>query len=702
MDRYRVRVVGISLLLALFGIASGQAAAVGWREKVAPSLLALVDQRVEEERPVLVVVDLEGAGAGGPLASDYALASHRISLDLVQAGSLATLKEWTGLEPPLVSRQAGQDLWEKGTSYVHQWRGVLVQVNVRDLPALAAVGFVIQIVDASGTLPLALPTLSESASGPAGAATPTEGLSALLAGKTVPVNDLLRWIEEQRWAVVDAGTASALAVEALAPLVPGSSSLTGSAYSVAALALPSSGAATSGFLEWILSSEGSVGAWKGLLSRSQLYLLLDGLLMTGADLVTASQATYSGKEFPIYLFWRAVDSQAIASLGSIEAPVARVPGPPAPQTPFATKGSHDDHVTLEWESVPGAEGYEILRAPSSEGVYELEAIQESNAFKDYGVTTCRVEWYRVRPFDAQGPGGASPSVSGYIGLVPQAVPATWVSLGEAAQGVRIEWTGVPEAAQYVVVRTEYMTGSTNRYAKLYTIGTTSDTFLVDQDVIAGQTYIYRVRGANACGGGELGKEAIGSALFVATSTDTAQPPSWVDATRGKPYDRVQVSWTRVPGAVEYQVFRAADYAAPYTLAATTSSTYWEDTDAGLCENYWYRVVTVGKSGASGQSATVHGSCGDKPASPGSVTATRNIHTDSIALAWAPVVMASYYQVARAPAAAGPYATIATTSEPAFIDMGLDPCQRFWYKIRATNLCGTSGYSAIVEGSTFCK
>ena len=68
-----------------------------------------------------------------------------------------------------------------------------------------------------------------------------------------------------------------------------------------------------------------------------------------------------------------------------------------------------------------------------------------------------------------------------------------------------------------------------------------------------------------------------------------------------------------------------------------------------------------------------------------------------------MAVAVAYDVSRAAAREGPYATIAeSVPTTSFVDEGLVPGQEFWYKVKASNPGGCSGDLGPAYGATSRK
>lgn len=183
-------------------------------------------------------------------------------------------------------------------------------------------------------------------------------------------------------------------------------------------------------------------------------------------------------------------------------------------------------------------------------------------------------------------------------------------------------------------------------------------------------------------------------------TSAPSPPTGLTATDGNFSDRVELEWSPAARADYYIVYRATSQAGPYQkLGETAGITF---TDGGVAPNvvYWYRVKACNSAGCSDPSQPDSGYAADYtqlPAPPTGVSATDGTHPDRVVVTWLPVPGASYYEVWRDPFSQGPFTLQGTVTETSFSDQDVIPGQTYWYRIKACNPQGCSGFSAADSG-----
>lgn len=193
----------------------------------------------------------------------------------------------------------------------------------------------------------------------------------------------------------------------------------------------------------------------------------------------------------------------------------------------------------------------------------------------------------------------------------------------------------------------------------------------------------------------------GTTSRLVTLTVNAIPaPSGLTATTIST-NQINLSWTdNSSNETTFRIERAPDNAGSpgtYTEIATVTSnvTTYGDTSLSPNATYWYRVRAhnaASDSPYSNQSSTT-----TLPLPPSNLTAAA-VSTNQIHLAWTgDSAGEAGFLIERAPDSAGspgPWTQIATagTNVTTYNDSGLSPNTTYWYRVRAYNAGGNSGYS----------
>ena len=164
--------------------------------------------------------------------------------------------------------------------------------------------------------------------------------------------------------------------------------------------------------------------------------------------------------------------------------------------------------------------------------------------------------------------------------------------------------------------------------------------------------------------------------FWMEKTDTevapAAPVIKITTSAGKP----KISWSKVDGAVKYQVYRSTD-GKKYSLLATTTGTSITNTKAKIGTTYYYKVKAVNASGAmSAYSNTKSIKC--RPAAP-TVTISRS--GGKAKLSWKAVSGATKYWVYRS-TDGKKYTRVISTTKLSYTDSKSKSGTKYYYKVMA--------------------
>ncbi|MCC6358795.1 MAG: S8 family serine peptidase, partial [Phycisphaerales bacterium] len=179
-------------------------------------------------------------------------------------------------------------------------------------------------------------------------------------------------------------------------------------------------------------------------------------------------------------------------------------------------------------------------------------------------------------------------------------------------------------------------------------------------------------------------------------------PTGVSATDGTSCSSVTVSWNAAAGASSYGVYRGANSdGSDAGLIGTASASPFADTTAAAGATYFYFVDATNACGTSGLSAGNQGSINSAgPAGvPTGVTATDATSCASTTISWTAAANATSYQIWRNTTNNSATATqIATDSASPYDDTTGTAGTTYYYWVRGTNVCSTSGFSNSDAGS----
>jgi len=337
-----------------------------------------------------------------------------------------------------------------------------------------------------------------------------------------------------------------------------------------------------------------------------------------------------------------------------------VVAPPTPTNLVAAPG--DGTVTLAWSAVPGATGYQVFRGPT------LLASPTATTYTDSGLVDGTSYSYTVKALNGVVASGATAPVSCTpVATAPQAPTNVVATPGNAT--VTLTWTASPGATSYTVMRNGV------------SVGTQPGTTFTDSTVSNGSTYTYYVLARRL-------NSPASTPSATASATPAAPPlasPAGLAATPGD--TTVSLSWSAVPGATGYDVYRGG------AKIASVAVTTYNDTGLTNSTTYSYYVVATGTAPSSAPSTTVTATpAAAKPGAPTGLSGTAGDRTAS--LTWTAVSGASSYNIYRNSAKIG------TSATPSYNDTSLTNGATYTYYVTAIKSGVESAASSTVSLTPF--
>ena len=225
---------------------------------------------------------------------------------------------------------------------------------------------------------------------------------------------------------------------------------------------------------------------------------------------------------------------------------------------------------LTWNAVSGATSYKVYRATSQKGTYSLLGTVTATSYTNTGAKAGTTYYYKVKAVNSAGE-------SAYSNVVSGRATVTTLTMGHSSTSGKpqLTWKAVSGAASYKVYRATAKNGA-------YTvINTTKALTYTNVGAALGTTYYYKVEALNAAG------KSMGFSAIVEGKVAPVLAVGY-SSVSGKP----QLTWKAVPGATEYQVYRATQQNSGYTKINTTTATSYVNTGAKANTTYYYRIVAV--------------------------------------------------------------------------------------------------------------
>ena len=263
-----------------------------------------------------------------------------------------------------------------------------------------------------------------------------------------------------------------------------------------------------------------------------------------------------------------------------------------PSTPKLVSASGSaKSVTVQWNTVAGADGYRVYRKTGTSGSWErLKDISDGKAKSYIDKTAAEGTYiYTVRAYiKSNGKTVWSSYVKKGVSITIPAEPSL-ISASGATKDITVRWGEVSGANGYRVYR---KTGTSGSWERLKDISGGSKTSYTDKTAAEGNTYIYTVRAYIKADG----KTVWSSYLKKGISVTIPKAPRLTSATASK--SGITVKWEAVDQADGYRIYRKAG-SSGWKLLTTQASDKLSvvDKDAASGEIYTYTVRAYTKSGS---------------------------------------------------------------------------------------------------------
>lgn len=325
-------------------------------------------------------------------------------------------------------------------------------------------------------------------------------------------------------------------------------------------------------------------------------------------------------------------------------------------------------IRVSWSPVNGADEYRVYRSTDSIGPYSQVGISISTSYTDNTVASNLTYYYKVSAYNA---GAATESLkSEFFSTKINLNAPINVSANPSSGSIIINWSPVSGAVRYHVYRA---TSSSGPYSQ---VGTVTSSPYTDYNVVAGQTYYYKVTAYN-------GTMESSQSPYASAKIDL-NPPSSVSAlvvvpSTNSTSNSIIVVWAAVGGVTGYKVYRSTSSGGSYSQVGSSTSTSYTDNNLSNGTTYYYKVSATTSTGvessqSSYASATIRNA-------PDGVQATANSST-SITVSWDWVSGVTGYNVYRRVGTSGSYSQLGTVTSTSYTDNNVSAGTTYYYKVSA--------------------
>ena len=341
--------------------------------------------------------------------------------------------------------------------------------------------------------------------------------------------------------------------------------------------------------------------------------------------------------------------------------------------------SSSGKLRLSWEAVDGAVSYDVYRAESKSGPYEVIANTDKLYYSDMTAEAGKAYYYRVV---ARAEKAAADSAMSAVRSRTCDLPRPVVSITHDYDSGKnkLTWKAIDGAVAYEV----YRASSEDSEYKL--MKTTSSTEYTNTSAKVGNRYWYKVIAVAS-------DTKANSDFSLAKSAVCKLPRPVVSISHDKDTGKNKLNWDAIGGAVKYRVYRAESKDSDYKLMKTTEDTTYTNTSAVAGKPYWYKVVAVAsdEEANSAKSAVKSATC-DLPRPVVSIS----LSSGHPKLTWKKIEGAVSYKVYRAQSKTGSYTLMTTTTGLSYVNTSAVAGKTYYYRVMAiaSNTNANSAYSLV--------
>lgn len=330
-------------------------------------------------------------------------------------------------------------------------------------------------------------------------------------------------------------------------------------------------------------------------------------------------------------------------------------------------------IALSWNKVIRATGYELYRATSEEGQYELIKDIPGRETADKNIERGIIYYYKVRAYEETNGEkiySAFSEIKPAIALETPVLSSTSFSM--EAEGVKIKWKETQGAEGYVLYRSS---NDNKNYIKI--TDELSQSQYLDTDIEPETVYYYKIQpyyilGENITYGSFSNEKSVQTNIQM--TTPKLSPSSGVT---------MKISWDKMPGMTAYSIYRAQDIDGEYQYLKTTTGESTSDTDLTAGTRYYYKLAAYKEVNGKKEYILLSDPIAAVTlATPkiGSVEASEK----GCILTWSKASGADRYNIYRSESRSASYEYVASVvgGTLSYEDTGIKDSKTYYYKVRA--------------------
>jgi len=307
---------------------------------------------------------------------------------------------------------------------------------------------------------------------------------------------------------------------------------------------------------------------------------------------TTAKTTYTntkaepGKTY----YYRVKALHQIPEASSVESEPVEVKCLFASLTAKASNRDTDGKPTVTWNTIEGAEQYEIYRALSEDGTYKKMKTVTTESYTNTSAKVGKTYYYKVKAIGNVSEDGEPIFSQVVYGTCRLPQPVTKIS-NQASDGkIKLSWDKIEGADKYKIYVSTKKNGTYKR------LNTKTGTSCVHTKAVAGQRYYYKVKAIYA--DNEEGDSAYSSPVYRVC--DLARPT--ITLSRRDSDGKTKITWKKVEGASQYVIYYATSKNGTYKKLSTKTGTVHTHTKGVSGTTYYYKVKAICGENVNGNSA----------------------------------------------------------------------------------------------------
>lgn len=341
------------------------------------------------------------------------------------------------------------------------------------------------------------------------------------------------------------------------------------------------------------------------------------------------------------------------------------------------------HVALSWSPAESAKEYAIARSSASGN--SIIAVVADTFYNDSTASTGTGFYYFVSSINGA---DTSSAVAGLGGIL--SAPES-INLISTYDRINLSWSAVSGASKYYIYRA---TNTSGPYSKIDSTTTTGYSDYVKNPIY----YYYKISSTNL-------SESPLSTVYRSGRLLLPQAPSSISASSGDYENAILVSWYKIEGSIEYEVYRSNTGSINDIIhvATTTDTAVFDTVVSDSFYYYFVKGIGIGGDGVLNSSG-VRGFRipQSEPDPPLNLTVSNN-RSEYIALSWSAPNFSTPplkgFLIYRAESESGSFTVIDTVSSASYYDFVRKSYPTiYYYFVKSYNLRGESTPTDTLAGS----